>query len=137
MIYAARAKPVDHSILEHGLEAAKSLHEQRYITGMLLMNERYALQLIEGERAAVTQRFLEVSQEGYHADFEILACGAEDTRFFDDWTVRYLGSQGRSARILKRIQAGPEFNPYKFTASNVESLCLNMSKDSAENAHKN
>ncbi|MBO9465313.1 BLUF domain-containing protein [Tropicibacter sp. R15_0] len=127
LIYASTATDIDRDLLTNIIETSNRLNSKNYITGMMIFDNGYFLQLLEGERAFLTKRFLEISKDTHHNDIEILTCGPIHARLFTGWGARYLGSQGASSKILKRYQGGPEFNPYKFTSSNVEYLCLDMS----------
>ncbi len=133
LIYASTVKDLDHARLKTVIESSAEENARRYLTGMLLMDNGYFVQLLEGERAAVSERFIDIAAETHHDGIEILVCGPIDARLFSDWGAQYIGSQGKAARVLKRYQGGPAFNPYKLTSGNAESLCVDLSTETTPN----
>lgn len=136
LIYTSTVNTLEHGGLQNVVESMAYENDRNFITGMLLMDNGYFVQLLEGERAAVSQRFIEIAAEPYHRGVEIMVCEPIDARLFSSWEARYVAKRGQSALFLKRYQGGETFNPYKLTAANAQRLCLDLAMEFSDAENK-
>ncbi len=72
------------------LRKSQSNNADKEITGCLVFNEGYFVQLIEGEKQAVKGCFDAIEVDKRHSMVEILSEGESPDRMFEDWTMAYL-----------------------------------------------
>ena len=72
------------------LRKSQSKNAEEEITGCLVFNEGYFVQLLEGEKKAVKERFDVIETDKRHGTVDILSEGESPERQFDDWTMAYL-----------------------------------------------
>lgn len=72
------------------LRQSQSNNAAEEITGCLVFNEGYFVQLLEGEKATVKKRFDKIEIDKRHSTVDVLSEGESTERLFDDWTMAYL-----------------------------------------------
>ncbi len=77
------------------LERSRANNDHRKITGLLLFHEGQFLQLLEGEEAAVRERYEVIAADRRHKWVSLIMTGPNGSRDFPDWTMgfRDLGRQ--------------------------------------------
>lgn len=60
------------------------------ITGCLVFNEGYFVQLLEGEKEIVKERFAIIEADKRHEMVEVLSEGQTSERMFEDWKMAYI-----------------------------------------------
>ena len=100
------------------LEAAKRNNMADGITGALLFNPKYFVQVLEGDRKAVTQTFCRIAKDPRHSDHVILEARAIDKRRFADWSMCFVGHPVVEA-VHRRYCCSNEFDPMKMTSDSL------------------
>ncbi|MBT8178629.1 MAG: BLUF domain-containing protein [Eudoraea sp.] len=72
------------------LRKSQSNNADKEITGCLVFNEGYFVQLLEGEKGDVQERFNVIEVDKRHDTIDILSEGESLERQFEDWTMAYL-----------------------------------------------
>lgn len=124
IIYASRACNVSLADLESILDACQRNNPLRCISGMLLFDNGHFLQLLEGDRGAVSDCFLRIAKDTRHRDVQLLICGPIEARLFTRWSMYHVATHGAQSEMLRRYQTGLRFDPFAMTASAVEQLCI-------------
>ncbi|MFP4045355.1 MAG: BLUF domain-containing protein [Rhodosalinus sp.] len=70
---------------------ARRFNASAGITGVLLYDGRYFLQILEGSLQQVTRLFASIRQDGRHSEVLPFAIRWLTRRRFDDWSMRLLG----------------------------------------------
>jgi hypothetical protein len=60
------------------------------VTGCLVFNEGYFVQLLEGEKEIVKERFAIIEADQRHEMVEVLSEGQTSDRMFEDWKMAYI-----------------------------------------------
>jgi Sensors of blue-light using FAD. len=111
IIYASRAEGVSKQDINDILAACERNNPRRHITGMLLFDNGHFLQLLEGRRAAVSERLLKIARDPRHHDLEVLTCGPIDARLFTDWSMHHVVAHGARALCCGAISAATRSIP--------------------------
>ena len=90
LIYSSSAgkkmlKPDLYMILRH----ARKNNEARDITGLLVYSEENFLQILEGEKEAVSQLFDTISKDDRHSNIQVLHDSEIEQRSFSNWTMAF------------------------------------------------
>lgn len=112
--------------LKRILEQARSNNEARGITGALLFNSQYFLQVIEGSRPAINDLLNALFADPRHHNVQVISVEQTSARKWTDWAMNYFAPSEDNNRELMRHSALPSFNPYLLTASNVEAIFDNL-----------
>ena len=72
------------------LRKSQSKNAAEEITGCLVFNEGYFVQLLEGEKDTVKKRLDVIELDKRHDTIDILSEGESPERLFEDWTMAYL-----------------------------------------------
>lgn len=106
--------------------AAGSNNRSRGITGGLMFNRDYFGQVLEGERAAVSELFCSITKDPRHRSVVIVEATAVDERRFDRWAMG-LAEKNETAEKLN-LQFGFErgFDPTRMSANEFLKYILEM-----------
>ena len=127
LIYASRADEVTKEQLSAILEASERNNPKYFVTGMLLFNSGHFVQLLEGPRNALSERFVTIAQDDRHRDVEILSFGPIESRLFADWSMNYVSQYGDPSKTVRRYTSGASFDPFDMAPNAVEQMCLEFS----------
>lgn len=92
------------SEVDRMLATARRRNPQVGVTGALLFNEDWFVQILEGGRAAVHATFHRIAQDPRHEGVELLVDMAVPERLFPDWSMGFVGD---APAIRNRFNASP------------------------------
>lgn len=73
------------------LATARRRNPASNVTGAMLFNEDWFVQLLEGEEADVRSTFDRIASDPRHEDVELLVDGTVPGRQFPDWSMGFVG----------------------------------------------
>jgi hypothetical protein len=117
LIYMSKATEAQTPALgEAILRTAHARNAQHGITGVLCQGQGVFLQVLEGERATVTQLYARIHADPRHKDLELIHCESITERRYGAWSMAdvALSDVDPQTRI-----AWPEFNPYSASGQSV------------------
>lgn len=92
------------------------------ITGALVFNERYFVQVMEGERSLLSRTLWSVASDPRQKNMVLLSAAPVNERLFLGWSVGYAGhSEYADALYLRHAIIGA-LDPTRMTAESVENL---------------
>jgi len=108
------------------LEQARRNNERSGVTGVLVMNENYFLQVIEGARPVINNLLRKLVNDERHFDLEVIDCRAVEERYWNKWSMKYLTTSDQNKEYFK-YSASNEFKPYLMSASQITMLIEKLS----------
>ncbi|RIJ22211.1 BLUF domain-containing protein [Henriciella barbarensis] len=100
LIYLSKARPSLHGDALYDLLAAARDHNRRAaITGLLIQQDQFCLQVIEGDEAAVRGSFARIRRDWRHENCHVIFHDDVPGRLFPGWPLAY-----RAGRDLERGQ---------------------------------
>ena len=91
LIYRSKARPtMKREQITQIIEVAIAFNRQAGITGCLVYDRGYFLQLLEGEEEAVDQLYKKIKKDKRHSEAEILSTGYTKNRIFESWNMGYV-----------------------------------------------
>jgi hypothetical protein len=123
LIYCSRSTDLSEQDITRILEASKRNNPKDFITGMLMFDSSRFLQLLEGPRSKITQRFTAISQDTRHTDVELIHVGPADFRLFSDWAMHYAASRGALSDLTTPFYTSGSFDPASMTISAITQMC--------------
>ncbi|MCX2719305.1 BLUF domain-containing protein [Lentiprolixibacter aurantiacus] len=91
LTYRSEAKPgIKAEDINAILQQSEANNPRDEITGCLVYNEGYFVQLLEGEKEVVKERFGIIELDDRHKRVEVLSEGETLDRMFEDWKMAYI-----------------------------------------------
>jgi len=104
LIYYSRAsREMSLSDLKDILGTARDNNNNLDICGMLCYDQQYFLQVLEGERSAVNELYLEIADDPRHHDIVIISYNETTKTIFPQWQMGYAGSSAQFSQILEKL----------------------------------
>ncbi|WP_296236266.1 BLUF domain-containing protein [Psychrobacter sp. UBA5136] len=101
------------------LEQSRRNNEHNGITGALVMNENYFLQVIEGSRPIINTLLQKLLKDERHFSLRIVECHEIEQRRWSQWSMQYLTLSNQRQEDILKFSPNAEFNPYLMTAMQI------------------
>ncbi|WP_201617808.1 BLUF domain-containing protein [Psychrobacter urativorans] len=101
------------------LEQAQRNNERKGITGVLVINENYFLQSIEGARPIINELLRELVKDDRHFSLQVIECREVEQRRWNKWSMKYLTLGDQDIEYVLKFSAGTDFNPYLMSTSQI------------------
>lgn len=101
------------------LAAASDYSPASGLTGGLVFNEKYMMEVIEGAREQVSKRLHVLFEDPRIEDLTVLAVTTIDKRIFDGWAVGYAGRTIDAERLYMKYCPTVDINPTIMSAAAV------------------
>ena len=132
LVYASTAtKPVNREVLDAILKTARLRNEVRDLTGLLVFDHQYFLQVIEGHRSAVSLLLSKLFADSRHSELTVLEFDEISQRMFADWSMSFIPAATANRPMLLRHGVSSHFDPYSFTKAGALAFLSAMRGDAA------
>lgn len=123
LIYYSTVAKIDGiSEINKILEKSKDNNAERSVTGMLFFNEKYFIQVLEGDRKKVTELMLKIAQDDRHSDIVLVDVSEIGERKFHGWEMVYAGRMKMDNQTLMRFAPHRKFDPDELTTDNFKAM---------------
>lgn len=110
------------------LEQARRNNELNDITGALVINENYFLQIIEGSRPIINALLRKLVKDNRHLSLRIVECKEVEQRRWGKWSMKYLNPDDSYNEDVLKFASSAEFNPYLMSAAQLTLFVDALSK---------
>ena len=90
------------------VEEAKAFNKRSGITGCLVFDKGYFVQILEGDKDTVEALYQSIKQDNRHNHFDILSTGWADERLFSSWDMGYVAMDdlmmGQKEDVVKKAR---------------------------------
>ena len=117
------------------LGAAQRNNSANMVTGYLIFDKNWFVQILEGEKSVVHQTYEKIAQDSRHADSKILVQRDIAVRQFGDWSMGGAMRLEDVEEIFIRNGITGDLDPGRLTAAIVTNLCLELAARERGNAH--
>lgn len=125
LIYASEvATPLSPELLQDLLVKARRDNRLRDLTGLMVFNNRYFLQVLEGERQQVSDLYARLVHDVRHRRLVLLGFEAVGERLFTDWSMGFAPADALRRGDYLRYSASSQFNPTTMSASAALALLV-------------
>lgn len=126
LIYFSRAQP-DLSLadIQQILTSARQRNHEKSICGMLCFESACFLQVLEGERAAVNQLYLDIADDPRHYDIQILNYQEIGQPVFQRWSMGFAPTADQFYPLLNQLGHN-RFEPSQMTSEQALSFALGL-----------
>lgn len=127
LIYAStRSADCTQTDLMNILRSSRKNNELNDITGILVCDNQYFLQLIEGGVEQINKLFLRITKDERHGDVIILSYEEVEARNYSNWKMGYVDIMDKKKDILFKYSSGKDFSPYSLSASGAKQLLADL-----------
>jgi hypothetical protein len=138
LIYHSENRLVEgHPTAElNAILAVSNLHNQRDgITGALMFDAHWFIQILEGERERVSATLGRLFADPRHAAVTVIDVQPVENRMFGDWWMGGANLQGENDVLLARHRLGPQLDPRKMSGRHAVALALDIAKNGLLDRH--
>jgi Sensors of blue-light using FAD len=96
------------------------------ITGGLLFNRNYFVQVLEGERSGLSPIFTHISVDPRHQDVVLVDQKPVNRRVFGAWSMGFAGRTELFDQMLDRFCPSGRFDPRDMTADQLTAFTLEL-----------
>jgi len=126
LIYSSVPVEPSFDALDRVLQTSRLNNARDHISGALLSGPDYFLQLLEGERAAVSACFMRIMLDSRHKDITLITTREVKSRLFADWSMHHIGPDVMRDRLLRRYAIGGAFDPVVLPERAISDLCKTL-----------
>lgn len=130
VVYCSKASsdlgPAD---IEQILNSARRNNKKNHITGLLVFDNQYFLQVLEGERQQVSELVTKISTDQRHQKFCFISVSTICLREFSHWSMAYVSKNKLKRDLLIKYSVTDEFAPYNLTADSALMLLKELAKE--------
>ncbi|KAA0684292.1 blue light sensor protein [Roseomonas genomospecies 6] len=125
--YFSTPEAIDEAVIRDILAKSEEKNARLHITGALSYNGQRFMQVLEGERAALSRLIIEIANDARHKNFTLLGFHPIDERLFSSWSMTYIAPDALSEYIVSRYSVNstmmPEAMTYESVVGALRSLC--------------
>lgn len=108
------------------LAASQRNNEKAGITGALIFDTLWFIQILEGEREAVSRTLLRIARDKRHDALTVMDCRAVDERLFGTWWMGLAIMRGDNGALFARHGIGPRLDPRQLTGEPIVALAQDL-----------
>ena len=106
--------------------SAGSNNRERGITGGLMFNRDYFGQVLEGDRASVSDLFCQIAKDPRHRSVVIVEASAVAERRFDRWAMGLAEKNETAEKLNAKFGLEHGFDPTRISASDFPNYIFEM-----------
>lgn len=123
LIYASKHEPLAAGELDRLLDRSRINNLRDKITGALVVDDHWFMQVLEGERSAVAGTFMRIMQDNRHTEVQVICAADVNMRMFADWSMHHIQASRIKAEIVERHTVNGAFEPSALSARSCTELC--------------
>jgi len=132
LVYFSKNKmPTDGSVavqLKQILASAIKNNAHLAVTGGLVFNRNYFMQVLEGDRSTVTKLFTTISGDTRHDQIELMDVKDARERLFGAWSMGFASTPKLIKELWAKIDVQGEFNPKLLTGDQIVRIIFELVK---------
>ena len=132
LVYFSKNKmPTDGSVavqLKQILASAIKNNAHLAVTGGLVFNRNYFMQVLEGNRSTVTKLFTTISGDTRHDQIELMDVKDARERLFGAWSMGFASTPELIKELWAKIDVQGEFNPKLLTGDQIVKIIFELVK---------
>lgn len=102
------------------------------LTGMLVFDSRYFLQVLEGDRQAVSNLYNRIVADPRHQRVVLMQANPIGERSFFGWSMGFVAANALGRGRLLRHSASSRFDPYAMDAASALALMTELSRSTED-----
>lgn len=135
LIYVSKPVGFTYEMYDDILSVSRKNNARDYVTGALLYDDYFNLQLLEGPRGAVNSCFFRILKDKRHQDLRIVAGEDVPHRLFAEWQMHGIAPIATHSATLMRYAHSGVFDPFDLTHAAAVDLCRSISEQETRAFH--
>ena len=108
------------------LSVSQRNNEKAGITGALLFDTLWFIQILEGEREAVSATLRRILRDQRHDELVVMDCRPAETRLFGNWWMGFAMLRGDNGALYARHGIGAKLDPRKISGDQAVAVALEL-----------
>ncbi len=108
------------------LAASQRNNEKASITGALIFDTLWFIQILEGEREVVSATLCRIMRDSRHDELTVMDCRPAEQRLFANWWMGFAMLRGENGDLFARHGIGTRLDPRKLSGEQIVSLALEL-----------
>lgn len=108
------------------LETSRRRNEKDGVTGALLFDTLWFIQVLEGEREAVSATLRRIARDERHDELVVMDCRPAETRLFGNWWMGFAMLRGDNGALYARHGIGPKLDPRKISGDQAVAVAREL-----------
>ena len=126
LIFSSTRTDTGSETVDAILRVSRTNNVRDGVTGLLIVGERHFVQMLEGDRNAVSRCFLRIAKDPRHRELEIISTGEAPHRLFAEDSMQRVDLSWIGSAVLGRYLFNGAFQPCWLPQAAVEQLCREM-----------
>lgn len=110
------------------LKQSQSHNSKAQITGVLLFNTRYFLQILEGLEPEIDALYQRILSDQRHLNVKLIGRRPLEQRHWSRWSMALLTPGASNQALMRKYCRAEEFNPALLNADNARSLMQELTR---------
>lgn len=111
------------------LEQAQRNNVRHGITGVLIINDNYFLQNIEGARSTINTLLQKLIEDSRHSALQVVECCEINERRWSKWSMKYLTTTEKNESYVLKFSTKANFDPYLINAAQITNFIDALSEE--------
>jgi hypothetical protein len=108
------------------MDASNRNNEKAGVTGALIFDSLWFLQILEGEREAVAATLRRIAQDSRHDNVTVMDARAVEERLFGKWWMGLAFMRGDNSALYARHGLGERLDPRRMSGEQALALALDL-----------
>lgn len=135
LIFSSTRTDSDFETVDDILQASRTNNVRDGVTGVLVVGGRQFVQLLEGDRASVSQCFVRIARDPRHQDIRVISAGEAPHRLFGEYGMQRIDLSNIKPNLLSRYLVYGTFQPSLMRQAGIEQFCRDLSAGNWQAAH--
>jgi len=123
LIYASEpTEALSPAVVQSIVDRARVNNSQMHLSGMLAFDSQHFLQVLEGDRAAVSALFGRIAADSRHRRLELIEVAPASERRFARWSMSFAAADAAHGETFLRFGGSARFAPYSMGAAGALGL---------------
>lgn len=123
LIYASEpTQALTPLVVQDIVDHARVNNSRLHLSGLLAFDSGHFLQVLEGQRAAVSALYGRVAADPRHRRVELLEVAAVHERRFTRWSMGFAAADSAHSEIFLRFGGSAHFDPHSLSAAGALGL---------------
>ncbi|SDD38006.1 BLUF domain-containing protein [Kordiimonas lacus] len=101
------------------VQSSRDYNKEHHITGALWFDGTTFVQMLEGDRVALTAVLARIMRSNSHHKFELVFFEPAPERIFSDWSMAYYHASKDEQDIVKKFATDGTFKPRQMSAQSL------------------
>ena len=129
LIYCSQVEPSLELLGVYNiLKQSQSHNAARQITGVLLFNTRYFLQVLEGQTSDIDALYRRIQADRRHTNVRLISRQPLAKRLWNLWSMALITPGISNLALMRQYCGSDEFNPAQLNADNARSLLQELTR---------